>query len=150
LRSCLENAGYAQLIGSDIALAETWLRRHDDPETLSASKRAFQAGRVTEAIAEADGKLAAVYDELYQRTIDFGGHPNERAATGSMKLEEAPGVRHYQQVYLHGDGVPLLHALKSAAQIGVCSLHVFQHIFKERFQILGIRERLIELRKRGI
>jgi hypothetical protein len=49
-----------------------------------------------------------------------------------------------------GDSIALMHGLKSTAQSGLCSLHVFQHIFRERFQLLGLRERLAKLRTRNL
>ena len=104
--------------------------------------------KVDSAIQSADAGLGRVYSELYDRAIDFGGHPNTRGVTGSMQLEEGPDLSQYLQIYLHGDDMALRHCLKSTAQVGVCSLHVFQHILPERFTLLGIREKLIELRKR--
>jgi hypothetical protein len=130
------------------SLAEMWLRRHDDANTLRAVRIAFQAIKITQVVSSTDQRLGAIYRELYERSIDFGGHPNERAVTGGMKVADTPEARHYQQIYLHGDGKPLLHAMKSTAQIGLCSLHIFQHVFKERFALLGTRDRLVELRKR--
>jgi hypothetical protein len=35
--------------------------------------------------------------------------------------------------YLHEDDDALLMVLKSTAQVGVTSLHIFQHVFTERF-----------------
>jgi hypothetical protein len=45
---------------------------------------------------------------LYQRTIDFGGHPNERSVTGSMKMIEEPDKRVMVAVMLHGDDAALV------------------------------------------
>lgn len=148
LRSCLEYSGYALLIHQDQSLALVWLNRHTDDATLRKMRREFQAVNVDNAIQSADAGLGRVYKELYNRAIDFGGHPNTRGLTGSMQLEEGPDLSRYLQIYLHGDGMALRHCLKSTAQVGVCSLHIFQHILPERFMLLGIREKLIELRKR--
>ena len=39
------------------------------------------------------------------------------------------------------------YALKSTAQTGLCSLHLFQWIFKARFALLGVSETLAALRQ---
>ena len=52
-----------------------------------------------------------------------------------------------QSIYLHSDGLALTHGLKTTAQIGVCSLEIFQDAFKARFELLGVRVELLELRK---
>ena len=61
---------------------------------------------------------------------------------------ETAEKRQLQPIYLHADEATVLHALKTVAQVGVCGLHLFQHVFPERFSILGIRQKLIELRTR--
>jgi hypothetical protein len=148
LRSCLEYSGYALLIHKNPNLAVIWLNRHDDAAALREMRREFQAVNVEKAIQSTDAGLGRVYEELYNRAIDFGGHPNTRGVTGSMQLEKGPDLSQYLQIYLHGDDMALRHCLKSTAQIGLCSLHLFQHILTERFMLLGIREKLIELRGR--
>jgi hypothetical protein len=41
----------------------------------------------------------------------------------------------------------LLHAMKSAAQVGLTALFIFQHIFKAKFELLGIRAEMDALRQ---
>lgn len=50
LRSSLEYAGYALHISRHLALAETWLRRHDDAASLSAMRKAFSATSVEQTV----------------------------------------------------------------------------------------------------
>lgn len=147
-RGCLEYAGYGLLIHANAPLGEVWLRRHDNEAAMRAMKKEFTHGNVRSEIETRDSKLASIYDTLYQRAVDFGAHPNERGLTSSMAIEElAGGDKKFLQIYLHSNGLQLAHGLKSTAEIGLCSLHVLQWVFKERFEILGIRERLQELRK---
>jgi ornithine cyclodeaminase/alanine dehydrogenase-like protein (mu-crystallin family) len=71
--------------------------------------------------------------ELYERTIDFGGHPNLRGVLSNMMWSEAKDKRELRQIYLHTNEATILHALKSTAQAGLCSLHLFQHVFQSGF-----------------
>ena len=50
-------------------------------------------------------------------------------------------------LYLHGDSPILDNALLSLAQFRVCTLLIFQEIFRERFELLGVSSELLELRK---
>src|SRR5260370_42555922 len=79
-RSCLENAGYAHLISTTPELSERWLNRDDDP----GSKSRFTNRAVREAISASDDELAVIYQDLYERTIDFGAHPNEKTVTANL------------------------------------------------------------------
>jgi hypothetical protein len=148
LRSCLEYAAYGLHLNANPSLGETWLKRHDDAAALKAMKKAFLGPEVEQTIVAKDKELGPVYKDLYERTIDFGGHPNLRGVVSNMLLKETADKRELQPVYLHADETIVLHALKTTAQVGVCSLHLFQHVLAERFLLLGIREKLIELRNR--
>lgn len=147
LRSCLEFAGYALHIHLNPGFDELWLRRHDDEAAMKAVKNEFTIFNVRNSIEGANRHAANVFNELYQRTIDFGGHPNERAITGNMRMLKQPGRTEFQQVYLHDDSLMLDHGLRTTAQTGVCALEILQDVFKARFEILGVRAELLELRK---
>jgi len=109
-------------------------------------KKAFLGVEVEQTILATDKELARIYGELYERTIDFGGHPNLRGVLSNMMWNEGNEKRELQQIYLHANETTVLHALKTTAQVGMCSLHLFQHVFPERFSLLQIRDRLTQLR----
>jgi hypothetical protein len=87
-RSALEYAGYALYIPQNPGLGEAWLRRHEDAMALRKVRDSFTASKVEKSVADTDAKLGAIYKQLYQSTIDFGGHPNERAVSGSLAKDE--------------------------------------------------------------
>lgn len=58
------------------------------------------------------------------------------------------GNVHFDTVYLQGDGLPLDFALRTAGQVGLWILFVMQPIYKERYELLGIRAELEEIRSR--
>lgn len=122
LRSCLECAGYGFAMFTDPALTTVWLDRHQDGKTKKASVQEFQIKNIREMIERADARLACVFQELYDRTIDFGAHPNERAATSNMAINQGDDRTLIVQRYLHGDSLQLDLGLKSTAQVGVCCL----------------------------
>jgi hypothetical protein len=148
LRSCLEYAAYGLHLNANPSLGETWLKRHDDAAALRAMKKAFVGPEIDQTIVATDQEIWHVYNELYERTIDFGGHPNLRGVLSNMLMNENVDNRQLQPIYLHGNPTTVRHALKSTAQVGVCSLHLFRDILAARFRLLGIREKLIELRSR--
>ena len=94
-----------------------------------------------------DPKLCATIQSFYARTIDFGGHPNERSITGSIMMETSETEVGIKQIYLHGDSLSLEHGLKSSAQIGLGGLYILRLVFRERFDILDITSGLDQLRK---
>jgi hypothetical protein len=133
VRASMEYAGYALHIHKNPGYEEIWLRRHDNAASLKAVKTAFQIAKVSETIRVANVEIGSVFNELYQRAIDFGGHPNEMSVTSNVSIKQRPGRKELQQVYLHGDGLQLVHALKTTAQAGVCALSILGEVFGPRF-----------------
>lgn len=146
LRSCLEYALYALHINENPTLAKAWVRRHENEESLKKVKRSFRHVEVMKTLHARDIALHNSLSELYKRTIDFGGHPNERAVASSSERRQEGDTIVVRNQFLHDDSATLDHALRTTAQIGLGSLLVFQLIFNERFDILDLRETIEFLR----
>jgi hypothetical protein len=132
IRLCLENAGYAHLIAPNSELAEIWFRRDESELSRRAVRQAFTQTAVRESIASRDGRLAEIYQSLYERSIDFGAHPNEKAVTMNLH-KESMNTGMIRMSTLPGDGLALDHALRTCAQAGICALKIFQLIFPNQF-----------------
>jgi hypothetical protein len=144
IRSVLEHAGYGLLIHRDPALGETWLRRQEGVAERKACRKAFTPGAIETALEALDKKLLAIWDELYEFSIDHGGHPNERSLTTNLSMDDVGKTKELQVQYLHGDSIFVQGAIRTLARAG---LYAFQHTMAERFQLLGLRDELKELRK---
>jgi hypothetical protein len=149
-RSALEYAAYAVHINRNPTLGEVWLNRHVDEAGMKASKKAFQHVTVAESVKVANPHAAVRFEEVYQRTIDFGGHPNERSVTANVKMIEEPNRREMLAILQHGDGVQLEMALKTTAQCGMIALEMLETIYGAKFELLGIKAVMLDLRRTGI
>lgn len=147
IRNVLEHAGYAAMIARDPSLGEVWLRRHDSPEAKKKQRNTFTTTAMKAAIGAFDTALLKRWDDLYEYTIDFGGHPNERALTSNMEIDDEGSTKTYKVQYLQGDTVFVQGAIKNLARAGLNALFTFQHTMPERFQLLGLREKLQTLRQ---
>ena len=151
LRVCLEQGGYALYIGEDQERGKRWMGRHDTRTRSQQDKwkDEFTHGKVTRHITAWDADLGRVYTTLYDQTIDYGGHPNERGTTVNMTMEEIEdGWRRFNTVYLHGDGLFLDFALKTTAQVGICALRLAKVIYPLRVQATGVEFQLETISKR--
>ena len=88
LRGCIENALYGLHIFRSPDDFETWLRRHDDAQSLQKVKNIFRTTLLFQELEAINLNLHRVAKELYDRTIDFGAHPNEQAFSSNMKILE--------------------------------------------------------------
>lgn len=147
-RSCLETAAYALHMNTSsdaMKVREAWLKRGDGEVEKKAVRTEFTAANVKKSLVAKDAALATVYDTLYDRAIDFGAHPNEGGVSASTKMEKTPDQTKMLQIFLHGDGIPLEFALKNTAQVGICALKIFGHIFQPRYDTLGAFDKIKEL-----
>jgi hypothetical protein len=146
-RAMLEAAAYALHIFREPALGMVWLNRHQGQASREAARSAFSHRKVHATVAATNQHAGERFEMLYQRTIDFGGHPNERSVTGNMSMVEEADRRVMLAIFLHGDGPPLDMALKTTAQCGVCSLEILQGVFNSLFELLGVNAAILELRR---
>jgi hypothetical protein len=123
-RGMMENAAYAVHIHRNPHLAKVWLDRHVDEAGMKASKSAFQHIQVAQSVKAANIHAGDRFEMLYQRAIDFGGHPNERSVTGSMKMTKQEDRREMLAVMIHGDDAAFNSGLKSVAQCAMVSLEM--------------------------
>jgi hypothetical protein len=128
-RSCLEYAGYAKLVMIKPELAKLWLQRD---QNLSEVRQKFSNRAVREAIEKDDASLSKIYQELYELSIDFGAHPNEKGVLGSV-VPGSLATGNMQVLMLPGDSLQLQHGLKNCGRIGICSLKIFNLVFRSHF-----------------
>jgi len=147
LRSCLENCLYGFHIYQNPSCGEVWLRRHDNEQAKRKVKTEFQIKNLLNTLKAISPFECEVMQALYERTIDMGAHPNERALMQNLKMDNQEKHIHFQMTYLDADSPALRLCLKTTAQTGVSMLGVFRLIFKERFDILGLSETLTRLRQ---
>ena len=147
LRSCLESALYGLYVAGVTNRQEIWLHRHVDHASRQRVRNVFTTGNVLNHLKSIDAKTHDIARSLYEQTIDYGGHPNERAVLTQIKTESTDSrVAFTLEYFLCGD-LPHQLSLKSAARIGICCLDIFYIVFRDRYRRLGIDERLDEIRQ---
>ncbi len=147
LRLMLEQGGYAILINRKPALEEVWLNRRESDANRAEVRREFTQGKIKDTTASSDPRLKDGYCTLYERTIEFGAHPNELSVTANVTIEKKENQTDFNPIYLHRDGSALDLSLRTLAQVGVCVLLIFEKIFPEWFELLGVSSELSKLRK---
>jgi hypothetical protein len=159
MRSCLEYAGYALAIFADPGMAdvpsreEVFVNRHVDATSMKAQKEEFKIGKIVQEITAHDQKLANTFQFLYQRSIDYGGHPNPHGMLTAMSIDKEDdkfSSISITTLALTLEPLPLQFAMKSAAQVGLTSLYIFQQMFKAKFELLRVRAEMDALRQAGL
>ena len=147
LRLMLEQAGYAILINHKPKLQEVFLTREQSKANRKEVIKEFKHERIVAALASSNAKVRDIWCDLYERTIDFGAHPNELSITSGMRFRVVEDTYCIQYVYLQGDGHALDFGLVTLQRVAVCVLLIFQEIFRMEFELSGVSSKLVELRK---
>ena len=117
-RSVLEYAGYALVICQTPSLESVFLGRHTNPKAMKTQKDAFTIGAVKVAMRRRDTKLTDIFIEDYERSINFGGHPNPHAALSASVPDERDGKFCLTVLAISSEREIVVHALKCTAQVG--------------------------------
>lgn len=123
------------------------LRRHDDEASRRRVQSEFTIRKLLDHLNSIDANTHGVAQRLYDRTIDYGGHPNERSVTAQVKTEFTESRIEFSAEYFCCGNLVHRVALNSTAQTGICCLDMFYHAFRDRYRILGIDLELDEIRK---
>ena len=67
-----------------------------------------------------------------------------------MKMQDDSVDKSLSAFAMVTDETTILHAMKSVAQVGLMALYIFQHIFKAKFELLGIRAGMDKLRRENL
>jgi hypothetical protein len=140
LRGCLEFALYGTFISQKPELWEVWCNRNDSHTAKKATRDTFKVGAMMETL---DPETRPIAQACYDRTIDYGAHPNQGSVFSSVQVVEAEGALAIDTDYITaGDTLAQELALRSTAQVGVCAFRMFGRIFKQRYDLLGLWEKL--------
>ena len=145
LRGCLERALYGFYIHHNKDLNLTWLKRHNDEESKKIVKKEFQIGKLITLLKDKNDIIGQRAKELYDLTIDYGAHPNEKAFSSKMEIDNIKDKKIFRFLYLVEDELRYRMLMSVTINAGLCSLDVFRLIYKERFDILGLSDRLDKL-----
>ena len=141
MRSCLEYAMYGIHFRRNPHLVEVWAHRGDGEKQRKAVRKHFKSTEMLDGISALNNAIDPRTKALYERTIDMGAHPNEAGFFGRLEITDSPegGGKMFQVKYLQGGDLAHMQALKTAAQTGVCTLECFWLLYRERFDILGVK-----------
>jgi len=143
LRGCLESAIYGLYLSRHIESQEVWLNRHKDEKSLKLVKDEFKMINLFKELEVVDPKIHKTTRLLYDRTIDYGAHPNELALTSLLKITEEEDKIKLDLYCLAGGNTQAFQlAMKTTTQVGLCALYIFKNIYRERFDLLGISAKL--------
>lgn len=147
LRSALEYALYAVHFHRTPGSFEVWARRGEGAAECQAVRDQFRMGQMLAGVGRLNNAVGDRAKHLYEFAIDMGAHPNETGIFGRAELVEQPDGHHELQLrYLNPHGAAFEATLKVAAQTGVCILECFQQVFRERFAIVGLDQRIDALK----
>ena len=140
MRSSIEYAMYAVHFFRKPELFEVWAKRGDGQAERKAVRKAFKPVEMIAGVAALHDAIGERVQRNYDLTIDMGAHPNEIGFFGRLKIDEvAPGSKRLAVQYLHGNPLAYLSTMKAAAQVGICTLECFWLIYRERFEIMGLK-----------
>jgi hypothetical protein len=132
LRACLENSLYAFYIAQNPELAEVWMKRHDSAKRKKKCKTVFAVGAIWKALEKKSWSVAEEAKSLYETSIDFGAHPNERSVIPN--LQEKEDGSGYSLRILNPDEASMRASMSTTILTASCVFRIFALIFPDEFK----------------
>ncbi len=149
-RGCLEYALYGFYLNEFPADIKTWVERDDSEAGKKKARKELTFGKMLSELDKSSVATGKATRHLYELTIDAGAHPNRKTITLAMKREETDEHVYFDLSQLNTDPMMFIMALKTSAQIGICSLKIFKLVFPERFDLLGISDEIERLSQKKV
>ena len=145
LRVCLENSLYAFYIAENPKFAKVWTDRHESDDQKRACKQVFVIGAIWKALNVKSQTIKKEAKDLYESSIDFGAHPNERSLF--MNLEKKQNSSGLTLNILNPDETfmraGLCHILLTVSTV----FKIFSLIFPEELNKANIEVKIYNLNK---
>lgn len=146
-RGCLENALYAFYLAGNTDKIELWFSRHEDDEhvrreKLKEIKKVFKPSDFMNGLAAEDSENGAAARKLYDSLIDMGAHPNMMALYAATEFNDVGDGKRLDFHYCSVNNMAQDVSLRVSLQVGVCALKIFERIWKLRFEISGLSEKI--------
>jgi hypothetical protein len=148
LRGSIESALYANAMVGNPELQDVWLKRDSDDKARRTCRKEFSSGKMFHYLSKAHNReFSDRLREIYDSTIDFGAHPNNRSLMSSTRIEELDTGEHALNfAYLHGVGsFELRQSLLACAEIGLAVFFVALICFEKHPHLEAINLRALEL-----
>lgn len=145
LRGTLEAALYAFFFAKRPAMLEGWLNRQAGHEAKKWVRRELTMTVLWGELDTADPTFCQEAKDLYERTIDYGAHPNVYAVLSGGTVEDTSEDTSLsaQIEYFHtGESFHFKFAVLNCIQIGLASLNLLRLGEPEKFDSFGLLERL--------
>jgi len=145
LRACLENSLYAFYVSRKPELAEVWMNRHDSTTSKNVCKGHFTIGNMWKALEKESKRTAKEAKKLYEASIDYGGHPNERSLTPNLvKKEDGSG---YEMRILNCDESLMQASLITTLMTCSTVFEIFALVFPDEFKQPNLKVKISNLKR---
>jgi len=150
LRGGLEYALYGFYLNKFPAEIQTWVDRDNSEAGKKKARRQLTFSKMLSELDKSSTSTGKVARHLYELTIDVGAHPNRKTITLAMKREESDENVIIDLAQMNTDPMMLTMVLKTSVQVGICTLKIFNLVFPERFDLLGISDEIEKLSKKKV
>jgi hypothetical protein len=133
LRGALELALYAHHASTSDARADIWLNRQDNEATRKQCSKEFTPRVMFPILRAVDKGLGDIVGKLYERTIDYGAHPNAAGVLTTMEHKENDGDQEFSFAYFTADQVSLRFIIQTWGQVALSCLDMLSYVLPTRF-----------------
>jgi len=142
-RACIENALYGYYINKRPELGNIWIERHQGKDAKKLVRDNFRIGAILGFLAEQEPKVGPWIKDMYDKSIDYGAHPNVYSI--GLNLRYIENERKDVMDIFNSNAHILKPCLFANVRFGLGCLSVFRLIYPEELRNHGVPEELKSL-----
>jgi hypothetical protein len=148
LRSGIEQSWYALHMATGPEAerrTDIWLKRNEGAAETAACRTEFTVKNVRSTHEGLDPVTAAQLQQLYEKLIDYGAHPNQMGVFTSLGSQESATDVTFSVGILYPSELPVMVTLRLSMAVAIGALKIFGLIYPERFVLMGLDSEIREL-----
>jgi len=140
-RACIETALYGYYINKKPESGKIWVERHKSNESKVKARKEFQIANIWKELAQQEPKICDWVKNTYDKSIDFGGHPNVYSFACNWRETDKGQVMDI----LNHDPYLLKNCLLANIRFGLGSLSILRLIYPKHLEDIDVPKKLKEL-----
>ncbi|MFC1709351.1 hypothetical protein ACFL2J_04770 [Candidatus Omnitrophota bacterium] len=141
-RGILECILYGFNIYKNPSYAKIWLTRDENKKNKKNVSDKFAIRGILRLLCKTDTGLSESAQKVYETTIEYGAHPNEKSLSAVLKMKKSKDAVTFNVQYLTDNIMAIRLSLVTIARAGLVSLKIAELILTERFKISLLSDRI--------
>lgn len=122
--------------------SEIWINRKNSNEDENKCRNVFKYCNVMNNLKELNTELGDICNDLYNKCIDYGAHPNEPGLSSQLRITKSQDFLQYDILHLTSDPKIISYHLKFICDVTILILKILYLIIPNQLNKSNISDKI--------